>query len=222
MAACFIALVLCPVTAKASMFDKTIKYSKSTTNINYVGIAAARDYTLDLGKLVSNMTSVTAKSSNESIISNVYYTGYNPNELSFTAKKAGKANIILSGYTTNGTKKVTYKCKFNVVKYTKPIKTLKLGGKKIKGAFDRHPDDAGYNTKKKTLKLEITPASGWTIKKIQTYSSSRVVTTDPIKRTVKNKGNIKIFANGNYDEYLNITMYNKKLKMTEELCLSFN
>ncbi len=220
MAACLLTVALCPVQAKAAMFEKTVKYSKSTTNINTIA-STYRDYILDMGKKMNTVTGLKVTSSNESVIRITSYTPYNPNIIRFQARKAGKATITVSGTTNNASKPLTYKCKFKVVAYQNPIKTLKLGRKKVNDAFKRYPM-ATLKNKKKQLMLEITPTSGWTIKKIRTESYSRETTTDPIVKTVKNKTSFKIKADGKHDEYLVITMYNKKLKMTEELALTLN
>ena len=127
----------------------------------------------------------------------------------------------------------TYSTTVKVVKYTNPIKTLKITGVKSGKNIASKTKTNNYvnfkGVKKSGSKLSITPKSGWTVEKI-TFSCSDTGETKTWKNYVKKSGvkTAKVISSASlgtlkkdYTYLIDITLVNSKgVRETVNYCIS--
>lgn len=213
------AAVLGVVLACAMLLMAQTVYADSPTGVTPTGVikwgkkmtvsTEAYGAIVDMGSKVKGAKSITIKSSNKKVATNIkdYTDEMKVPVLNIEGK--GTTNLTIKVKTKKGTK--TYKGKLKVVKYKNPIKKFKLSGKNVAKKFKKYPF-GDYTVKSKKSKLVIKPNKGWKVKKIEhVYGYSGKF------HKVKNNSTIKWKDSG----MLYITMYNKSKNQTETLFLSY-
>jgi cell division protein YceG involved in septum cleavage len=183
-----------------------------------------------MSEAVKNIKNVKVKSGNTKIVYIGKMTGNNNTGFVFTALKAGSANLTIKATLTTGKTK-TYKAKVNVVSYSNPVKSLKIGSKELASKLKKDMY-ASYKNKAESEKVTVKLKSGWTLKSIKhTYyeviqnedsSGDTSESYETIKeKTVKIKNGGKITYSDNEGSLI-IKVYNKKTKLTETLEVYIN
>ena len=123
--------------------------------------------------------------------------------ISIYPKKTGTATL------TYYWKHKTHTVKIEVHKYQNPIASLTIGGKQYKAKFAKKRwCDLGCLTGKKTAPrgtLKVKGAKNWQVKNIMVYNGD-IKSGSKITKAM---------------DFVNVTMYNKKTKVVEEVCLDW-
>jgi hypothetical protein len=230
----FTALVLCIALAAAALIPTETVKADSILTVSYaktmvVSTGGSGEYYCEMSGSVKNIKKVKVTSSNKKII---YIGAMNGDSTGFvfTALKAGSANLTIKATLTSGKTK-TYKAKVKAVKYSNPVKSLKIGSKELASKLKKDMY-ASYKNKAESEKVSVKLKSGWTLKSIEhTYykvvekeaSSGDSSDLDETieEKTVKVKNGGKITYSDNEGSLI-IKVYNKKTKLTETLVVYIN
>lgn len=214
MMACFMLFFALPMMAEA----KTVvpKVPSKTTLVylgNYIVDKSQPIYFSNQSKLAGQKLSIKAnsiKSSNSKVVSRYKYAiSYNDCPY-VTISKPGTATVSFKVKT--GGKTYNLKTKVTVVKYTNPVKTLKVGKTNYASKFKK---SNGYGLTKKDAKsgkLQIKTKANWKITKIKIIDANTGA-------AVSAKNNTVVDLNG---KWLEITFKNTKTKAVESLTLMNN
>ena len=103
-----------------------------------------------------------------------------------TARKAGTVTVTFEA-KVNGNKTYKYKAKIKIVKYQNPFKSLEIGSKNYASMFKRFEQTMWAQDGQDVLngKLNIVPAKGWKISKIELRKGSYTNKYKKIKNGTK-------------------------------------
>lgn len=198
--------------------------SRAADGYSTIGIPYSRSMTISknnsgyyimTGKNLGNGEIISIKSSNRKVITpmdnaDIYDAVWAD---SFDTKKTGSAKLTITVKKKNG-KTQNYVAKVKVVKYSNPVKQVKLGSKNLTSKFGK---GAGIyvSPKKDREKISVQAKSGWKVKNIgYTYYKGGKWKT----RTIHNKDYIKYEDGGT----ITISMYKKKTKQIEQITIGVN
>ena len=215
-----IAFVIVPQTEPAhAEYTKITKYKKNLT------VSTVDPYVmLTFGNI--NTKKMSAKSSKKSVAT---VTAYDEGDVFIHPKKPGKTKL-----TFKTKKGETYICNLKVVKYSNAFKSFKIGKANRARLFKK--DNWGFYhssmSKAAKKKIKIVPKKNWKVKKI-TYEATHeqeIIDQDGYlidtkiksikKRTIKNGSRITI-QDKDWNNRIEVKMYNKKTRLTETYFLLF-
>lgn len=147
--------------------------------------------------------------------------GQKPTSVKVSNKKIVRVHAYKDGLSIigkkPGTTKVSFKYKgkkhkitVKIRKYKNPVKSFKIGGKQVRSRLNEMAEI--FFTPLPLGKLNIKPAKGWKVKKIEFFYENGKI------KTVKNK-KAKVTKNV---EYVIVTMKNTKKKYSMQLSLGNN
>ena len=171
--------------------------------------------TMDGDKLsITNVTTSDASIINPKAVTKYFYMKY-------TSKKTGTATVTYTmGYTNDSGDAVVENVTetHKVVKYTRPIKSFKVGGKNYASKFKKTPQ---VNAKSSLSgKVAVKAASGWKVKKIRQVNSRFASGEGIPQKKLKNGGKVNI---GKSDSSaIEVICYNTKGKYYSSVVLAPN
>lgn len=247
----FMGFMLCLVMAfslmpVAEIAAATIDYPECTMYAHSTDGSVKGWTGVDVGELV---TPKKCKSTNSSVASVGGYNAYEATDyyyradekkfesitnktinVSVTIKKAGKATVSFKAG------KDTYKLKVNVLKYTNPLKLLKVsgveGGKDIASKYKK-ADTKEFKALKKTVKegkITVKASKGWHITYISynEYKANKKTITDQVIKS-KSYGGSPTSAtfnigkmNKDRDGYASVTLSNDENGLPIEIYVNLN